>query len=327
MNKRIGSMLAACAMAGAFLGMSLTQVRAADSPPGLMTIVVPFPAGGPTDASARVVAREMGRKTGLTFVIENVSGAGGTIGAARVAEAPPDGRTLLWGGTSTLAMAPHLYPKVRYTATSFAPVAFAVCGPMVLAVHPAVKAATIEDLVKLGRSRPGMLNYGSAGQGSATHLVGEMFKHATGIFAAHIAYKGGAPALADVIGGQIDYVFDTPSLIAPMVAAGKVRPLAVTGTARHRLLPDVPTFSETVAPGLEAESWFGLVAPKGTPESIVETLNAMMNDALVAPSVSTALQTMGFDVRVMTRAQYATKIESDSRKWQEVVSAAKIVLE
>jgi tripartite-type tricarboxylate transporter receptor subunit TctC len=323
-------MLATGAMVGACLGLFFAPsgaTRAADYPSGPITIVVPFPPGGPTDASARVVAREMGRKTGHIFVVENVAGAGGTIGAARVAEAPADGHTLLWGGTSTLAMAPHLYPKVRYSAASFAPVAFAVAGPLVLAVHPSVKAATIQDLVTLGRSNPGLLNYGSAGQGSASHLVGEMFKRATGMYAVHIAYKGGAPALADVVGGQIDYVFDTPSLIAPMVAAGKVRPLAVTGTARHRLLPAVPTLSETVAPGLEAESWFGLVAPKGTPESILEKLNAMVNDALVAPGAAGALQTLGFDVRAMSRAAYAHKIETDASKWQEVITAAKITLE
>jgi tripartite-type tricarboxylate transporter receptor subunit TctC len=224
-------------------------------------------------------------------------------------------------------MAPHLYPKVRYSAASFEPVAFAVSGPMVLAVHPSVKADTIQDFVKLARSSPGVFNYGSAGQGSAPHLVGEMFKRATGVFAVHIAYKGGAPALADLVGGQIQYLFETPSIVAPMVAAGKIRPLAVTGPARHRLLPQVPTLSETVAPNFEAESWFGLVAPKGTPATIVERLNRMVNDALATPTATQALQALGFDIRPMTPSAYAAKIEHDSRKWQEVMSAANIVVQ
>lgn len=329
-RRNIGFTVAAFALAGA-LGAGVTAPQpafAADYPSGPVTIVVPFPPGGPTDASARIVAREMTRASGITFIVENVPGAGGTIGSTRVAEAAPDGHTLLWGGTSTLVMAPHLYPNLRYSATkSFAPVALAVSGPMVLAVHPSVKAATIQEFVKLARSQPGKLNYGSAGQGSAPHLVGEMFKRATGIFAVHVAYKGGAPALADLVGGQIDYVFETPSIVAPMVQAGKVRPLATTGQARHRLLPEVPTLAETVAPGFEAESWFGLVAPAGTPAAIVEQLNRKMNDALAAPSVVAALQALGFDVRQTTPMQYANKIETDSRKWQEVVGAAKIMLQ
>ncbi len=330
MRHRIASIFAACAMAGASLGLFLTPAsapRAADTAERPVTIVVPFPPGGPTDASARAVAQEMGRKSGMSFVIENVPGAGGTIGATKVAEAAPDGHTFLWGGTSTLVMAPQVYPHLRYTPASFMPIAFAVSAPMVLAVHPSVKAATIEELVKLGRSRPDALNYGSAGKGSASHLVAEMFKRDTGVLAVHVAYKGGAAAVADLLGGQIDYVFDTPSLIAPMAVAGKVRPLAVTGAARHRLLPAVPTLGETVAPGFETESWFGLVGPRDTPAPLARKLNAMVNDALATPSVASSLEAMGFDVRPMTQAEYAARIQIDSRKWQALVRATHIVLQ
>lgn len=319
-----------CAMVGALgFGTAVVQpARAADYPSAPVVIVVPFPPGGPTDASARVVAREMSQQSGHVFIVENVPGAGGTIGAIKVADASPNGYTLLWGGTSTLVMAPHLYPNLRYSAAgSFAPVALAVRGPMVLTVHPSVKAETVQDFVKLAQANPGKLNYGSAGQGSAPHLFGEMFKRATGIFAVHIPYRGGAPALADLVGGQIDFIFETPAIVAPMVTQGKVRPLAVTSLSRHRLLADVPTVAETVAPGFEAESWFGLVAPKGTPAGIVEKLNKMMNQALETASVARALQALGFDVRPMTSAQFAEKIDVDSRKWEDVVRSAKVKLQ
>lgn len=326
---RRGLIIAISAVSVFGVGVTIQQpAQAANYPVSPVTIVVPFPPGGPTDASARVVAQEMTRKTGHAFVVENVPGAGGTIGSTKVADATPDGYTLLWGGTSTLVMATHLYPKLRYTATgSFMPIGLAVSGPMVLVVHPLVKARTIQEFVALARSHPGQLNFASAGQGSAPHLFAEMFKRATGIFAVHVPYRGGAPALADLVGGQVDFMFDTPAIVVPMLEQGKLRALGITGAVRHRLLPDVPTVAETVSPGFEAESWFGLVAPKGTPAAIVEQLNIIMNDALETSAVRSGLRALGFDVHPMSPGQFAAKIKSDSAKWEEVVREARVSLQ
>jgi tripartite-type tricarboxylate transporter receptor subunit TctC len=260
-------------------------------------IIVPFTPGGSPDVLARTIGQKITESTGAPVLIENVPGAGGTIGADRVAKATADGYTLLMGHVGTLAVAPAVYPNLPYDPIkSFAPVAWVAKVPNVLAVHPSMPANNVAELVKYLKANPGKVNYGSGGNGSAAHLAMEYFKLSTQTFVVHVPYRGTAPSVTDAVAGQIQMVFTGAPALVPMVKAGKLRAIAVSSPKRLDLLPDVPTLAESGVKGLEgfeADQWYGLVAPAGTPAAIVQKLNQVVNANLAAPEMVARLKSEG----------------------------------
>jgi len=293
-----------------------------------VSIVVPFAVGGPTDTSARIVAAALGAQTGATFIVENVPGAGATIGATKVAQAKPDGYTLLWGSGSSLAMTPHLYSNLKYDSVkSFTPVGSVVAQPFVLVVPQTSGIKTLPDLVARAKASPGKLNFSSAGQGSSTHLVAELFKNTAGIFAVHVPYKGGAPSMNALLTGDVDFLFDTPTTTVPMVRAGRLVALAVTSKTRWPDLPDVATLAELGYKDFDATTWFGLVAPAGTPSDRIAYLNKHLNAVIALPEVSSALKQAGFVVEPSTPAAFGQRIAAETDRWGAIIHKAKIKLD
>jgi tripartite-type tricarboxylate transporter receptor subunit TctC len=253
-------------------------------------LVVPFTPGGSTDILARAVAQELTKAWGQAVIVDNVPGAGGAIGAEKVAKAAPDGYTLLMGHIGTLAVNPSLYPNLPYDPIkSFAPVAWVARVPNVLVVHPSVKATNVKELVALAKASPGRMNYGSGGNGSAANLATEYFKLQTGTSILHIPYRGTAPAVTDLMGGQIQLLFTGAPAVLGQVKSGQLRALAVSSPTRLAALPDLPTVAESGYAGFEADQWYGVVAPAGTPHDVLTKLNTQINQALNAPDIKTRL--------------------------------------
>jgi tripartite-type tricarboxylate transporter receptor subunit TctC len=291
-------------------------------------IIVPFTPGGSPDVLARTIGQKITESTGSPVVIENVPGAGGTIGADRVAKATADGYTLLMGHVGTLAVAPAVYPNLPYDPIkSFAPVAWVAKVPNVLAVHPSMPANNVAELVKYLKANPGRVNYGSGGNGSAAHLAMEYFKLSTQTFVVHVPYRGTAPSVTDAVAGQIQMVFTGAPALVPMVKAGKLRAIAVSSPKRLDLLPDVPTLAESGVKGLEgfeADQWYGLVAPAGTPAAIVQKLNQVVNANLSAPEVVTRLKSEGATATPASPDAFGQLIQREIKRWRPVVLNAKI---
>lgn len=293
-----------------------------------VSIVVPFATGGPTDTSARIVSAAMARETGASFVIENVPGAGATIGVTRVAQARPDGYMLLWGSGSSLAMTPHLYSNLKYDPIkSFAPVGLVVAQPFVLVVKPGLGVKSVRELVALAKAHPGKLNFSSTGQGTSTQLVAELFKKEAGVFATHVPYNGGAPATNALLAGDVDFLFETPTTLAPLIKAGKLIAVAVTSTRRWEDLPEVPTLNELGFRNFDVTTWFGLVAPAGTPPDRVAYLSKHLSSALTQPQVTSALKAAGFSVEPLPPDEFGRKIAAETVRWGNTIRAAKIKLD
>lgn len=293
-----------------------------------VTIVVPYAAGGATDASARLMAQALQKQTGGSFVVENVPGAGTTIGAARVARANPDGYTLLWGGLSSNAMAPNLYTKLTFDGLdSFAPVSMVASQPYVLFVNASSPIKTVADLLARAKSQPDTFNFGSPGQGSSPHLMTELFLDAAGIKAQHVPYKGAAPAMTGLLGGEVQMMFDTPTAPLPMFKAGRLRPLAVTSARRLAELPDVPTLQESGLSGLEANTWFALFAPRGTPAAVVTRLNEMTRKALSDAAVLEQFAKAQFTPEASTPQALAQRVTAESAKWRRIIKDKSISLD
>ena len=291
-------------------------------------IIVPFTPGGSPDILARAVGQKITESTGVAVVVENVPGAGGTIGADRVAKAAPDGYTLLMGHVGTLAVAPSVYPQLPYDPVkSFAPVALVAKVPNVLAVNASMPVKNIPELVAYLKANPGKVNYGSGGNGSAAHLAMEYFKMSTQTFIVHVPYRGTAPAVMDTVAGQIQMVFTGAPAIIPMVKSGKLKALGVSSLKRMDSLPDVPTLSESGVKGLngfEADQWYGLVAPAGTPVAITQKLNQVVNKSLSAQDVSTRLRSEGAIAAPTTPENFEQLIQSEIKRWRAVVIKAGI---
>lgn len=306
---------------GACLAVALAfpfACKADTFPAKPITIVVPFPPGGPTDSSARLLAKAMGDSLHQPVIIDNRAGAGGTIGSAYVARAQPDGYTLLWGGTSSLAVAPALYASLPYQSLkSFVPIGQAVRSPMMVVGKSSLAASDMTQLIQAAKSSS--LTFGSAGNGSIGHLTGEQLNTALGIKLLHVPYKGGAPALTDVLGGQIDLMIDTAQFLSPHVQSGKVRAFAVAGDKRFPLLPNVPTVREATGKPFEAYSWFGLVAPAGTPVSIVNRLETALNAAMRDPATLKQLTSSGLEPVNSSSSAFAATISTDLKRWTEAV--------
>lgn len=305
------------------LAIATQAALALDYPKKPITVVVPFPAGGPTDLSARLMTKVMGDLLGQPFVIDNRAGAGGTVGTGYVARANPDGYTLLWGGTSSLVVAPALYNNLIYDPVqSFHPIGMAVRSPLMLAGRADLKAADLKAVIAESKIRK--VTYGSAGNGSIGHFAGELLKSNAKIELMHIPYKGGAPALNDLLGGQIDLIFDTGPFLLPHVTAGKLRAYAVTGTNHFDPLPNVPTMMEATGKDYEAYSWFGLMAPAKTPDDIVRRLSEALAKATQDPAIRKQVNAAGQEVVGNTSAQFSQIIVTDLARWKSVAQQAVI---
>ncbi len=291
-------------------------------------LVVPFTPGGSTDILARAVAQELTKAWGQAVIVDNVPGAGGAIGAEKVAKAAPDGYTLLMGHIGTLAVNPSLYPTLPYDPiTSFAPVAWVARVPNVLVVHPSVKAHNVKDLVALAKASPGRLNYGSGGNGSAANLATEYFKLQTGTSILHIPYRGTAPAVTDLLGGQIQLLFTGAPAVLGQVKNGQLRALAVSSPTRLAALPDLPTVAESGYTGFEADQWYGVVAPAGTPAGVVAKLNAQINQALTAPDMKTRMNNEGAIATPATPEAFGQLIARELARWKPVIQSGRVKAE
>jgi len=293
-----------------------------DYPAKPIRVVVPFPPGGGTDLMARTVVQKLGESLGATIVIDNRGGAGGTIGTELVAKSPPDGYVLLVVSASH-AINPGLYRKLPYDSVrDFTPVTMLTSGPGLLVVHPSVPVRTVKEFIALARSRPGQLNYASAGIGTPPHLAGELFKTLAGVDIVHVPYKGNGPAYTDLIGGHVSVMFPTIPTAIPHVRAGKLRALAVTTRSRTAITPELPTISESGVPGYDVSSWYGLLAPAGTPAATVARLQREIVKVLRLPDVSEKLMAQGLDLVGNTPEEFAAILKSEIAKWAKVVTAS-----
>jgi tripartite-type tricarboxylate transporter receptor subunit TctC len=310
-------------VAPAMLVLSLSgPAFAQDYPNRPITLVVPFPPGGSTTIVARVVADEMARMLGQSIIVDNRGGAGGTIGTRGVAAAEPDGYTIALGYTGTLAIGPNLYPNVGYDPRKdFAPIGRIGTAPNTLVVNPSFPAKTVAELIAHAKGNPGKVNYGSAGNGTVSHISGEYLGVQAGIKLVHVPYKGTGPALSDLIGGHIPVAFAPIPATRENSQAGTMRMLAVTGLTRSTLLPDVPTIAESL-PGYEAVLRYGLVAPAGTPRAIIERLNKELNSALRSQDLRRRLALDGAEVLPSTPAEYAADIDREEVQWAKMVKAS-----
>jgi len=286
-------------------------------------LVVPFPAGGTTDILARAVAQKLSETWGQQVIVDNRPGAGGNIGSELVAKAPPDGYTLLMGTVGTHAINPSLYAKMPYDhVKDFTPVILVAGVPNVLVVNPSLPVSSVQDLIAYGKANPNELNFAASGNGTSIHLSGELFRTMTGVQMTHVPYKGSAPALTDLIGGQVQLMFDNLPSSLQFIKAGKLRALAVTSTERSSALPELPTLAESGLPGFEASSWFGVLAPAGTPNDIVTKVNGAIAAWLASPDAREKLAAQGAIAAGGPSDAFVKHIGNESAKWEKVVKAS-----
>ncbi|MEW9834281.1 Bug family tripartite tricarboxylate transporter substrate binding protein [Mesorhizobium marinum] len=321
--KRIAAALAFC-----LLPFALPAIAQDTYPSRSITMIVPFAPGGSTDAIGRIVSEGLRQVLGQTVVVENRAGAGGSIGTAAIADAPPDGYTIGIGTASTLAINPATYKNLTFDVhEDVVPIGGIADVPNIMSVNKSVPAADIAALVELCRANPGMLSYASAGNGSVSHLLGEQFRLATGSDIVHVPYRGAGPALTEVVGGQVEILFDNLPTSLPFVLDGRLRPLAVSGASRVPALPEVPTFAEA---GLEDMNWmafFGLVAPKGTPEPIIRKLGDALGQALALPAIRERLVAQQAIVTASPPEAFKAQIEQNLDLMRRAAAAANIHLE
>jgi len=281
-------------------------------------LVVPFPAGGATDTTSRLVAQRMQQALGQTVIIENQGGAGGSIGARQVANAAPDGYTLLMGSIGTFGTQPLLYKLDYDPHKAFTPVATTVTDKIIMVVRSTLQVKTVQELVQLAKANPGKLNYGNA-IGIGPQLVAELFKIKAGVNIVHIPYRGGAPMISDLLAGQIDMTINGKSVLLPHIQAGKLRALAVTGPQRWPDLPDVPTLVEAGYLDAPYDALFGVVAPKGTPAPIIDKLNAVINEGMRSPDMRASFAKLGIEPTITTPEEFAALLAHEVPKWADVV--------
>ncbi len=290
-------------------------------------VIVPFPPGGSTDFLARIVGQKLTAAWGQQVVIDNRPGAGGTVGAAEAARATPDGYTLLMGAVHH-TIATSAYAKLPYDfQKDFAPVTTVAIVPNILVVNPAVPANTVKELIAYAKANPGKLTYGSAGMGTAHHLIGESFNAQAGVDILHVPYKGSSPAVADLIGGQVTLMYDTVSSCLPHIKSGKLRAIGVSTAKRSAALPDVPTIAEAALPGFEVTTWFGFLAPAKTPPDVVTKLNTEIVKILNMPDVRERLLAAGSEPVGNTPEQMTAQIAHETAEFAKIVKRAKLVVE
>jgi tripartite-type tricarboxylate transporter receptor subunit TctC len=317
-------MRALFAILGVVLSLSL---QAQEWPTKTVRIIVPFPAGGSADLLPRYIGESLQKQWGQPVIVDNRPGAAGNIGATAVYQADPDGYTLLSAPPPPLVINRLLYPKLAYDSTQFVPMSVIAAIPNVLLVHPKVGVESLGDFIALIKKNPGKLNYASQGSGATSHLTAELFKSmAGGLQITHVPYKGSAPALADLLGGQVDMMFDNLGVSLPHVKAGKLRALAVASTRRFRSLPDVPALAETL-PGFESVAWFGIVGPPKTPAAVAQKVSAGVEAALRNPDVLRRLSELSADPLGMTPAETAAFMKKETERWGAVIRSAGVKLE
>jgi tripartite-type tricarboxylate transporter receptor subunit TctC len=318
MNRRQFTLAGAAAMA-------VPQAWAQTYPAKSIRMIIPFPPGGATDILGRVLAQKLGDQLGQSVVVENRPGAGGAIGSEMTAKAPPDGYTIQMATVSTHSIGPALNPKTPYNVKrDFVPVIHLADSTNVLIVSPSLPVNNLRELIAYAKANPGKLNFSSSGNGTIVHMTGEMFKMETGTFIVHIPYKGTALAIPDLIAGQISLMFDNMASALPHVKSGKVKTLAVSQLKRSTLLPEVPTMDEAGLKGFEANTYFGVFAPAGTPAAIVQRLNAEINKALQTPDFRERLASNGAEPVGGTPEQFARVIDRETAKYAAVIKRAGI---
>jgi tripartite-type tricarboxylate transporter receptor subunit TctC len=314
------------ALGTAALPVLSRMARAQVYPARAVHLIVGYAAGGPNDTTARLTGQWLSERLGQPFVIENRTGAGGNIGTEVVVRAPPDGYTLLLASSSN-AVNTTLYEKLSFDfMRDTVPVAGLVRVPNIMVVNPSVPAKTVPEFIAYAKANPGKINMATAGNGSTTHVSGELFKQLAGVNLVAVAYRGGGPALVDLLGGQMQVMFEPAISVVEYIKAGKLRALAVTTAARSELLPDIPTIGEFV-PGYEASQWYGISAPKNTPPEIVATLNKEVNAILADPRLKTRLADLGSIPTPMTPAEFGKLVADETEKWGRVVKAGNIKAE
>ncbi|MBB3178574.1 tripartite tricarboxylate transporter substrate binding protein [Variovorax sp. Sphag1AA] len=319
------------ALALGTLGAALAPMAAyaqGSYPERTVTVVVPFAPGGGTDIAARILATKLGEKLNQTFVVDNRTGAGGLVGAEAVARAKPDGYTLLVGNVGTQAINQSLYPKMPYDADkAFAPISLFADLPFALVVNPKVPAKTPKELVALAKAEPGKYTFASSGNGGSPHLTAEIFQQATGAKLTHVPYKGGGPAMADLMAGHVDMLFASILETYSYVKTGKLRALAVTSPTRSPGMPDVPTLSEQGIANADSGSWVALLAPAGTPQTIIDKLSAAVKEVVALPDVKEKLIAQGATPRGTTPAELQATINADKDRYARVIKAGNVRIE
>jgi tripartite-type tricarboxylate transporter receptor subunit TctC len=311
---------------GVAVAASAMHARADDYPSRPVKVIVPFGAGGPTDVYTRDIAEELRKSLHQTFYMENRPGAGTTIGTDMVAKATPDGYTLLMV-SATQTVNETLYADKQYQLMrDLIPIAPLEANDLVLVVHPSVPAKNLAELLALARAKPGTLNFGSSGPGSNYHMAAELLKNLTGIDITHVPYKGSTGMRGDILSGQIQMLFDSIPTMAPMVQAGMVRALGTSGLTRSPILPDVPTIAEAGVPGFQFSQWVGFMAPKDTPQPIVDLLNKTITEILSRPDIKDAWEKQGASPLVMSQPQYAAFMQAEIVKWAKVIKDNHIAL-
>ena len=304
-----------------------SAVTAQTYPAKPVRIVVPFPAGGGVDATARTVGQKLAEQLGQPVVIDNRAGAAGTIGADHVAKSAPDGYTYLVAGPGAISVATLVFSKLPYVpARDLAPVSTLVTMPYILVTHPSVPARNAKELIALAKANPGKLNMASGGAGTGQHLAGELFNMMAGINMLHIPYKGTAPAIADIMGGHADLTFSDPSVL-PQVKSGKLKAIGVSGTRRYEPLPDVPVIAQTGLPGYDAINWYPMMAPAGTPKEIIARMNSEVLKALKDATVRERLMSQGLIPAGNSPGELAAFIREDTKRWEPVVKATGVKLD
>jgi tripartite-type tricarboxylate transporter receptor subunit TctC len=322
LRRALGLALMLAAAAGA---AGAVRAQVAGYPDRPIKMLVGFGAGGGTDIVARILAQKMTESLGQSVVVENRTGASGMIAAADVAKSPPDGYMLMMGSQTTFAVAPILYSKsvTLDPAKDFAGVTLTGASPLVLVANPAFAARTVADVIAMAKTSPGKINFGTGGVGTTPHMTAELFEHDAGIRMVHVAYRGEAPAINDTVAGQIPLMFANLSAVMGHIKGGTLRAIAVTGAGRSPTAPDVPTVAETL-PGFAAETWFGIVAPAGTPHDIVDKLNAAARQALGSADIKARLVQLGMSNGSSTPAEFDAYIKSEIAKWGQVIKDANI---
>jgi tripartite-type tricarboxylate transporter receptor subunit TctC len=294
-------------------------------PSRAIRLIVPFPPGASTDAIARIIAEPIAETFGQSVFVDNRSGAGGNVGAEAAARAFPDGHTWMLSTAGILTINALIYPSLNFDPmTAFAPITMVARVPYVLVVHPSIPVRSVPALIEFARRRPGELNYGSAGNGSAVHLGVEMLKALSKIKIVHVPYRGGAPAMNDLIGGHIDMMFNSVPLALPYISSGRIRPLAVSGAARSEALPELPTMQEAGVSGFEFSGWFAILAPARTPDRLIRWLNTELTSVLSRPETRRRLAAIGAQPLISSAGQVYEQITRDKARWQYVVRSANI---
>nr|WP_259652232.1 tripartite tricarboxylate transporter substrate binding protein [Variovorax sp. UMC13] len=304
------------------------QAQAQGYPNKPVRLIVPYPAGGTTDIIARVAAQQLGERLKQPFVVENKGGANGAIGSAEVARSPADGYTLLMGTASTHGINSAVYKTLPYDAVKdFAPVTIVASTPNIIAVHPSVPAKNLQELLALAKAQPGKLNYGSTSLGGSPHMSAELLKMMAHVDMLHVPYKGAAPMLTDLMGGQVQVGFDNLPSTINFVRSGKVRAIAVTTAQRWPGAPEIPTVAESGVPGYEVSGWFGLLAPAGTPPAVLKTIQQAIAEAVKQPEVNKQMLDLGALPVANTPEAFAALVQADVAKWREVVKSTGVKLD